>query len=276
LPLVVGKHGVCSLTFPLEGAQWITARLPAGGGANALPNFGDQILNAATGQTTPALPISSGGKFVNVLLGQTVTLSLNTRLSPDLLAFRLPNTFSTQKALPGTDQIVGTADDIRGDETATFTIPATVLIALNRLALEASVTGLLELANRALAGMELAGATLSDVNAAVDAINRGFDEGRFPVSNPVIVQAAESWSGSDYQSSQSANDVPVLKTALGTSGTFVVMWPAAHSNFVLQTSSSMTSTNWLNVTTAPVVLDNMCVVTNTMANGMQLFRLIKP
>jgi hypothetical protein len=294
LPLVVGKLGVRSLTIPLESAQWITARLPAGGAASALPNFQDQILKAANGQTSPALPISQG-RFVNILLGQTVTLSLNTRLSPGLLAFPLSNTFVTQKALPGPDKTIGTGDDIRGAEMATFRIPATVLTALDRLALERSVTGLLELANRALAGMDRGGATLSDVNATVDAINRGFDGGRFPVvagdkvlvsslvaegasmvSAPEMAEAPEDLSGSSHQITDLPNESPILTMARGTNQTFVVMWPAAHSNCVLQTSSSMTSPNWLDVTTAPVVQDNLCVLTNTLDNGMQFFRLRRP
>jgi hypothetical protein len=41
---------------------------------------------------------------------------------------------------------------------------------------------LLELANRALAGAPTGSATLSEINAAVDAINRGFDECRAPVN----------------------------------------------------------------------------------------------
>jgi len=47
----------------------------------------------------------------------------------------------------------------------------------------------LELANRALAVLPTGGASLSDINAAVDAINRGFDECRAPV----IARRAQSF-----------------------------------------------------------------------------------
>jgi hypothetical protein len=283
LPITVGKRGVRSLTIPKEAARWITARLPAGGGASALPNFGDQILDAATGQTTPALNVSSRGKFVGVLLGQTIALSLNTRLDPDLLNFELQNSFSTQGALPGADHLIGTADDVRdvlgpdglaatGDELATFAIPPTVLTALDTFSLGRSVSGLLELANRALAGMSLSGASLGDVNAAVDAINRGFDEGRFPAAAP----AAPTSSGSnDYQSSSWLGNTPALKMQRGADGTVVASWPAVHTNYVLQTSNPG-GTNWSNIATSPVILKNRCFVTNSVTGSIQFFRLIKP
>jgi hypothetical protein len=96
------------------------------------------------------------------------------------------------------------------------------------------------------------------------------------VSAPEIAQIAEDLSASSHQITDLANEAPILTMARGTDQTFVVMWPAAHSNCVLQTSSSMTSPSWLDVTTAPVVRDNLCVLTNTMDNGMQFFRLRRP
>ena len=45
--------------------------------------------------------------------------------------------------------------------------------------LHKTVNGLLELANRGLAGQSTGAASLSNINAAVDAINRGFDGCRF-------------------------------------------------------------------------------------------------
>jgi len=53
-----------------------------------------------------------------------------------------------------------------------------VFNALDSLGLYADVSGLLELANRALAGWPTYDATLSQINNAVDAINEAFDECR--------------------------------------------------------------------------------------------------
>jgi hypothetical protein len=126
-------------------------------------------------------------------LGQTIALSLNVRLDTDLLSFELCNQFTTQKALPGPDGFCGTEDDVKDpgldgilgtldDPIATFTIPQSVLTALSNLGLPNTVAGLLELANRALAGQATGGASLPDINWAVDAINRGFDKCRFLIS----------------------------------------------------------------------------------------------
>jgi hypothetical protein len=99
------------------------------------------------------------------------------------------------------------------------------------------------------------------------------------VSAPEIAQAAQSLSAASDQIAGPGNDVPdvpVLAIARGASGTLRVTWPAAHSNYVLQASSSLSSPHWLEVTTPAVVVENTCVVTNTMDNGMQFFRLKKP
>jgi len=119
------------------------------------------------------------GKFGNILLGQTLTLSLNVRLDANLLNFPLPASFCTQGTLPGSDAKRGTFDDtLVAGEFQQFIIAASVLSALSSATLgimNGTVEGLLQLANRGLAGQTTGGASLSDINAAVDAINRGFD-----------------------------------------------------------------------------------------------------
>ena len=47
------------------------------------------------------------------------------------------------------------------------------------------VSGLLDLANRALAGVQTGSVKASDINAAVDTINTGFDECRMLVACPL-------------------------------------------------------------------------------------------
>ena len=105
-----------------------------------------------------AIPLTSKGKFKNVLLGQTIALSLNIRLDNDLAGVGLCPVMITQASLPGPDGIHGTSDDIldpgpdgipgSGDEDIyTFTIPASVFTALDSLGLSHTVSGLLQLAN---------------------------------------------------------------------------------------------------------------------------------
>jgi hypothetical protein len=191
-PLVVGKLGDRSLTIPTNGAQCIIDRLPAGGTAATLPDAGDQTMSGPPACSVPVLPLKNG-KFKNILLGQTVTLSLNLRLDPDLGDLELCNMMTTQAVLPGPDGLFGTDDDVpdpgpdglpdTGDEDVfTVLISPSVISALGNLGLPTTVSGLLELANRALAGLATGGANLSAINGAVDAINRGFDECRLLVS----------------------------------------------------------------------------------------------
>ena len=174
-PLVVGKLGVRSLTIPALDAPTLQSRLPAGKTAAVLPKVGDKAL------ATVGVPLTKN-RFDNVLLGQTLTLSLNVRLDPGLLNLVLPANLCTQGTLPGLDGLRGTSDDtLVAGNFQSLAIPASVLAALSNASLgivNGKVSGLLELANRGLAGLPTGGATLAEINAAVDAINRGFDECR--------------------------------------------------------------------------------------------------
>jgi hypothetical protein len=209
-PLVVGKLGVRSLTIAASSSSLLQQRLPANGTPATLPNSGDQNLATAT------LPLAAKGKFANVLLGQTITLSLNVRLNAALLNFTLIPTFCTQGVLPGPDGLVGTADDllVAGD-VMTFTVPASVLTALTDAGLginNSTVQGLLELANRALAGQATGAASLGDVTAAVDAINRGFDNCR------VLANCATSSALADSSNDRFANALLLSPSAPRTHG----------------------------------------------------------
>jgi hypothetical protein len=177
-PLVVGKLGSRSLTIPINAALLLQQRLPGNGTPTTLES-GNQVLSPTT--PTP----TSKGKFPNVLLGQTVTLSLNVRLNTRLLGVVIRPAFCSQGVLPGPDGLRGTADDqlVSGD-ILMFTTPTSVLTALSDPLLginDVTVQGLLELANRGLAGLLSSGPSLPDINAAVDAINRGYDGCRVQV-----------------------------------------------------------------------------------------------
>jgi hypothetical protein len=190
-PLVVGKPGR-SLTIPLAAAECIILRLEANGPPTALPaTLGDATLDSLTCQTSPIIPLQPNSpQFRNVLLGQTIALSLNVRLACDLGTFEPCIEFETQAAMLGPDGIPCPNDDVVNpgpegingtwdDPVAIFIIPQSVLTALSNLGLANTVNGLLELANRALAGQPRGGASFGDINKAVDAINRGFDKCRF-------------------------------------------------------------------------------------------------
>ena len=190
-PLVVGKSGARSLSILAADAALLQQRLPAGGTPAALPGNGDQTLKTAV------LPLNAKGRFANVLLGQTITLALNTRLSPALRSFGLASSFCSQAVLAGPDALKGTADDVPvASDIQTFSVPTSVLSALASLGLGSTVEGLLELANRALAGLATGGASLADINAAVDAINRGFDECRVPVNCATSTIVPDSFNDS--------------------------------------------------------------------------------
>jgi hypothetical protein len=190
--LVVGIFGQRSLTIPLSAAQCIVTRLPANGTADALPNgFGDQTLQNSPNCQVPGPKVLTikNGKFANVLLGQTITLGLNLRLDPTLANLDLTTI--------GTPVVIGRVAYRRfctqgGRSIQTWLIPQAVIDAtLNPTYVpdpthRGKVSGLLDLANRALAGLQTGSVKASDINNAVDTINTGFDECRMLVTCPPL------------------------------------------------------------------------------------------
>lgn len=181
-PLVVGKPGR-SLTVNDGSESCVIKRLPGGGSPAALPaDFGNVTM------TSPSCSVPSSilknGKFNNSLLAQTITLALNLRFDVNLSSFQLCTSFTTQKAAPGIDGCLGSEDDVPdpNDLGSTYTISNTVIEALVAANLPRTPAGILELANRALAGLSTYGASASEISGAADAINKGFDECRFIVS----------------------------------------------------------------------------------------------
>ncbi len=164
-PLTVGRDG-WSFTIPTgsAGASCVLAKLPAGGSAMVLSG----------NYTCSNVPNSwlKGGRFNNILLGQTITLALNMRKDGSLgnlvLAGNIIKTSAASQCGPGGTPVP--------DTERSFTIPQQVL---SRLGGNNTVSGLLELANDALGGKSIGGLSLSDVNAAVTAINEAFDNCRF-------------------------------------------------------------------------------------------------
>ena len=109
------------------------------------------------------LPLDDDKRFRNVFLGQTIALSLNVRYDENLGSLNLSSTICVEGG-------------------GSISISSTVLAALSNLGLDPDVDGLLELANCALAGDPTGGASYSQINQAVDAINRGFDNCKETVS----------------------------------------------------------------------------------------------
>jgi hypothetical protein len=171
-PLVVGKISAdSSLTIPDGSEQCINTLLPAGSTPSKLA-AGNFIMTTSCASGQPV----KNGKWQNVLLGQTVALSLNVRFDPNLADFKLVPSFCTQ----GSSGVI-----------MKFTISSAVLKALEKLKLPQTVSGLLELANGALAAQPTEGASLSNINSAVDAINNGFDQCRSVVSCQLTKEGTE-------------------------------------------------------------------------------------
>lgn len=149
--------------------QQVIDFLPGGGPSKVL--VGDGTLGTApyTGTST------------NTLLSQTLTLALNLRI-------------------PGTQL---------GGVSLTGLVSQSVINAVVAAGYTNSVAGLLSFANDALAGGNLHGVTLSNINDAVTAINEYFDECRLYAGPQVVVAVSPKSDGEKDQSAEARSGITV-------------------------------------------------------------------
>src|ERR1043165_7156462 len=89
-----GMQGNRSVFMDYSDADCVILRLPGNTTPSALPDFGDKTLSNSTCQVPGSLPIPlNQGKFESVLLGQTITLIFNSRISPAMPLFPLTTSF---------------------------------------------------------------------------------------------------------------------------------------------------------------------------------------
>src|SRR6185436_5281390 len=102
----------------------------------------------------------------------------NLRLDTTLPGMALNSGLCTIESIPD-----GGGGYLPGDPLTlrTYTLPESVLNGLQNLGLPVTAGGLVELANRGLAGLYTGGASLSDITMAADAINKAFDGCKFMV-----------------------------------------------------------------------------------------------
>jgi hypothetical protein len=169
-----------SVTVPAtdDGAKKLNAVLPGGSTPTFLPGGNCNITDNACFKY-PAY-LTKQGKINNNLLSQTITLQLNTRWDGGrLLLFHVEHGWLTTQKLQGcgpnallvTQCADGTVSSILMNENV-----------VNYLGVNNTVQDLLNLAKGVLGGTLIPGQdgvpSYSDVNDAVDAINKSFDEGR--------------------------------------------------------------------------------------------------
>lgn len=69
---------------------------------------------------------------------------------------------------------------------------------------------------------------------------------------------------------------PFLTSERVTSDSVRIKWPSVYTNYVLQSASTLPSTNWTTIANAPVALSSEWVVTNAIGDSNQFFRLSTP
>ena len=155
--------------------------LPGGGNPRKLVGFATYDMYSTWSDNDPLTSKGSRkGAINNNLLSQTMTLFFNIQVDSGLGDLNLEASFATAKTIE-------CGSNIPNMETVqVFTIPQSVINYLNSSG-GATVGNLFILANKALGGENIGGLSHSNINAAVDAINRGYDECRVGVAIPEVI-----------------------------------------------------------------------------------------
>ena len=218
--LVLGAPGR-SLTYSYSGgsstaaslarqatAQCIIDKMPAGGSAAAFPS---SLGNASGCAGSFPSGFLRNGRFNNVLVGQTLALSLNLRLDNTLAGVPLSATMTSYATLNCS------SPDPRDLTGISRSMPAAVLGNLYYGSGTPTVGSLLDLANKALGGLAYANGggnpSLSDINSAVAGINELFDDCR--IFNGAPTAFASKTAG---VASSKANLTPTMSAATGEVG----------------------------------------------------------
>ncbi|NLU92454.1 hypothetical protein [Chitinophaga sp. Ak27] len=172
--------------------------LPGGGTPAALKGYATYSKSA----TWPNVPISTAsttfGKINDVLLSQTMTLFFNMGITPTLSALTIggDSLFTAKLTTCGSSTPVSRID--------AYKLPVNVVAYLSSTG-QATVQGLFMLANKYLGGQTVSGVSASDVNAAVDAINNGFNNCAVLVRWAKTVSTISNISSVSYDNSGQAN-----------------------------------------------------------------------
>lgn len=172
--------------------------LPGGGTPAALKGYATYSKSA----TWPNVPLSTAsttfGKINNVLLSQTMTLFFNMGITPTLSALTIDgdSLFTAKLTTCGSNTPVSQID--------AYKLPVNVVAYLSSTG-QATVQGLFMLANKYLGGQTVSGVSASDVTAAIDAINNGFNNCAVLVRWAKTVTAISNISSASYDNSGQVN-----------------------------------------------------------------------
>ncbi|MDB5232419.1 MAG: hypothetical protein JWN76_3224 [Chitinophagaceae bacterium] len=216
---LVAGYGARTLTIKTTEGSCLQSKLPAGTTPAVLP--GTAYCATATGTAW----LTDKSKFQSALYGQVLALSLNVRLDTNLRSLSLTagniNTYAASSctkgiAVPGTMQ--------------TYTIPQSVL---SYLGANNKVSDLLALANKVLGNATPAGctATLSDMTAACDAINKSFDGCRVLSSMSIGAPTASAKQAAPVAVSSLPQQVTNMKTQSNIN-TLIHAYPNPYSSVI--------------------------------------------
>ena len=175
--LITGSTNSVTVPATNEGAIKLNQIMPGGNTPDALP-AGNCIIT--TGCFVSPTYLTQQGRINNILLSQTITLGLNVRWNNgELLLFPIKSGYLTTQKMKG---CFPNAVLVEVCESGTISSIQMSQNVVDYLGSNATVADLLQLANDVLGGTKIPGVdgvpSYADVNAAVDCINKSFDEGR--------------------------------------------------------------------------------------------------
>jgi hypothetical protein len=175
--LVTGSINSVTVPATNDGAIKLNQTMPGGNTPNALPAGNCTIT---TGCFVSPTYLTQQGRINNVLLSQTITLGLNVRWNNgELLLFPIKGGYLTTQKMKGCIPNVVLVEVCESGTISSILMNQNVV---DYLGVNGTVADLLQLANDILGGSKAPGVggvpSYSDINEAVDCINKSFDEGR--------------------------------------------------------------------------------------------------
>jgi hypothetical protein len=191
--------------------------LPGGGTPAALKGYATYTKPGTWSNVPLETKQNQYGKIKNNLLSQTMVLFFNLFANGDLsgMAIMSDSLFTSKQTSCGSGLPVTKVD--------TFTLPSNVVKYLQTNG-TATVQGLYDLANRYLGGQTVSGISAADVNNAVDAINRAFDECALlagwgksaTIVNDITGRSATTFAGDNFITTKANMQLSVFPNPYGS------------------------------------------------------------
>ena len=212
------------------------------------------------------------GDLGNIAGGWTLSITTTESVTPQadlaVTATASPDPLNAGGILTNTVRIVNNGPATATGVTLTTTLPAGVTF----MSVATSAGSCGPVGNQVLCNIGNLG---SGVPVTVIIVSSPVLPGIYAAPTTVVGSQVDIVPGNNTVSIK-ASVLPLTLTIASAQQGPVVRWPAPASGYTLQYASGPSSTNWVNVSTPPTVINGQNTVPLSMTNSLRFFRLRAP